>query len=184
MNKRTKANVPAKKRHLAQVHSPQEAAKPSKSWLLIILQLFLGVGAIVGGGGLILDPQGSLLSMPLSLLQHSPFSDYLIPGIILLLVLGVGPILIASSLITRWKWRLGEHLNVFKDRHWSWTFTLYTGFALIIWISAQVYFFQAVYAIHAIYMLLGLAIQIAALLPGVQRIYALQQFKTISIKAD
>lgn len=184
MTKRPKANVPSKNRHLSPAPSPQAAAKPPKSWLLIILQIFLGMGAIVGGVGLTLDPQGGLLNMPLSMLQHSPFSNYLIPGIILLLVLGAGPITIASSLITRWNWRLGENLNLFKDRHWSWTFSLYTGFALIIWISAQVYFVQEVYAVHVIYMLLGLTIQIVTLLPGVQRIYALQQFKTVSIKAD
>ncbi|MHA7965480.1 hypothetical protein ACX93W_15210 [Paenibacillus sp. CAU 1782] len=184
MAKSQKATVPQKKRHLSPAQSPRTAANLPKSWPLIALQLFLGTGAIVGGVALILDPDGGLLSMPLSLIQHSPFSSYLIPGIILLLALGVGPLLIASSLITRWSWRLGEHLNLFKDRHWSWTFSLYTGFALIIWISTQVYFMQDVYAIHAIYMLLGLLIQMVTLLPGVQRVYALQQFKTVSIKAD
>ena len=38
---------------------------------------------------MIADPSGSGLQMPLSLLEHSPFKSYLIPGIILLIVNGI-----------------------------------------------------------------------------------------------
>ncbi|MGF9698580.1 hypothetical protein [Paenibacillus sp. MABNR03] len=142
------------------------------SWVLIILQGFLGIGAIVGGGALIIDPSGSLLNMPNSLLEHSPFGNFLLPGIILLLVLGVMPIVIAISLIVPFHWGIGGKLNLYPDRYWAWTFSLYTGFALHIWIMVQVYWIQNVTVIHLIYFAWGVVIQVVTLLPRVQRRYS------------
>lgn len=48
--------------------------------ILISLLLFLGVSATGGGLLLIISPSGKLLGgLPLSILKHSPFSDFLIP---------------------------------------------------------------------------------------------------------
>ena len=66
--------------------SGKEGKRLSKA--LGILQLFIGLGAVAGGLGLVLEPDGSNLGMPLSMLEHSPFSDFLIPGLVLLLVNG------------------------------------------------------------------------------------------------
>ena len=45
--------------------------------ILISLLLFLGLGAIGGGGALIISPSGKLLGgLPLSILANSPFSDF------------------------------------------------------------------------------------------------------------
>lgn len=41
-------------------------------YLLIFLHVFLGFGAIFGGGLLIVSPSGSILSMPLAMLENSP----------------------------------------------------------------------------------------------------------------
>ncbi|WP_336780410.1 hypothetical protein [Paenibacillus illinoisensis] len=159
------------------MQADEERIRPKQSlgrlsWVLIILHGFLGIGAIVGGGGLIIDSSGSLLQMPNSLLEHSPFGNFLIPGIILLLVLGIMPIVIAISLITYSHWEIGEKLNLYLDRYWGWTFSLYTGFALHIWILVQVYWIQNVSVIHLIYSAWGVAIQVVTLLPGVQRRYS------------
>lgn len=144
---------------------------PGRSWVLIIMQGLLGIGAIIGGGALIIDPSGNLVNMPDSLLEHSPFGSFLIPGIILMLVLGVVPLIIAVSLIRRTHWKIGEKLNLYSNQYWGWTFSLYTGFALIIWIMAQVYWIQHVSIIHLVYFAWGVGIQIVTLLPGVQRKY-------------
>jgi hypothetical protein len=57
--------------------------------VLGILQLFIGLSAVGGGLGLVLEPNGSNLGMPLEMLKYSPFSDFLIPGIVLLILLVV-----------------------------------------------------------------------------------------------
>ena len=55
----------------------------------VLLLLFNGIGAFYGSFKFITDPSGASLGMTLSLLEHSPFTDYLIPGIILLIANGI-----------------------------------------------------------------------------------------------
>ncbi|WP_405130638.1 hypothetical protein MHB43_24345 [Paenibacillus sp. FSL H8-0317] len=143
-----------------------------RSWLLIVMHGFLGMGAIVGGSILIMDPTGSMVNLPDSVLEHSPFTSFLFPGIILLLVLGVMPLVIGISLMRYVHWELGETLNLYPDRYWAWTFSLYTGFALIIWIMVQVYWIQDVSIIHLVYFAWGVGIQVVTLWPGVQQKYS------------
>jgi len=146
-------------------------SKREYSIVLIFLQLFLGLGAIFGGLVFIIDPTGELIHLPLTILERSPFHNFLIPGIILFVVLGLFPMGIALALLKKWHWALGERLNLFKDRHWSWTFSLYSGFTIIIWIAVQVYMINAVSVIHIFYIVLGLTIQATTLLPSAQDIY-------------
>lgn len=63
------------------------------------LLAFIGVAACFGGGLLIADPAGGLLGLSTSLLESGPFSDYLIPGIVLLVLLGGGSFLTLAAVI-------------------------------------------------------------------------------------
>jgi menaquinone-dependent protoporphyrinogen oxidase len=65
--------------------------------ILATLCLFVGVAAIAGGISLLLWPDGSALRLSTDLLEHSPFTSYSIPGLLLLLV-GIGH-LIAGGLV-------------------------------------------------------------------------------------
>ncbi len=56
------------------------------------LEIFLGVGAIGGGAALMLGPRGEIIPLPISALAGTPFGSYLVPGLILFTVLGVGPL--------------------------------------------------------------------------------------------
>jgi hypothetical protein len=56
------------------------------------------IGAMAGGGALTAAPSGGLMKMPVSYLSGSPFPDYLAPGIVLFVVLGLGPPLTAVAL--------------------------------------------------------------------------------------
>ena len=72
------------------------APLPTVARAVIALEVILGVGALFGGGALVLAPDGHLLSMPTALLAGSPFRDYLVPGAILFAVIGVGPLIAAA----------------------------------------------------------------------------------------
>jgi len=120
---------------------------------------------------LIVSPSGDLLKMPLSLIEKSPFRSYLIPGIILFSVLGLAPSLLVFALIKKPKWIFAEQINFFKDMHWSWTFSIYAGFALIIWLQLEMQFLQSVYWVHTFYMFLAIAIIFVALLPQIRNQY-------------
>lgn len=72
--------------------------------VLFGLHAFVGIGAIGGGMMAILNPRGPG-GMPVDALKNSPFSNFLIPGIILFTVIGLGNIFGAGSILFRSKYR-------------------------------------------------------------------------------
>lgn len=140
--------------------------------LFIFLLLFLGLGAIGGGALLIISPSGKLLGgLPLSILDHSPLNDFLIPGVILFFVLGLSPCLLAGALIKKPANRFAEHFNLFKDMYWGWSYSIYIAFALIIWIQVETIFVQSVGWLQTFYMLYAIPIIFVALLPQIRTLY-------------
>ncbi len=138
---------------------------------LIFLLAFLGLGALAGGGSLIIAPDGSLMGMPLSLLNASPFADFMIPGITLFILLGLVPCALTFVLLKKPAWPLAEKLNYYKDMYWGWTGCIYTAFILIGWIQLEMVFIQAVSWLHTFYMFIAAALLFVALLPGVRNLY-------------
>jgi hypothetical protein len=61
--------------------------------LAVVLEIFLGLGALGGGGLFILAPDGHLLGMTTRMLAGTPFHSFLVPGIILFAFIGVTPLL-------------------------------------------------------------------------------------------
>lgn len=151
----------------------QSGRRPFAVNMLYGLQTFLGLGALVGGGMLVADPSGELIQIPVSMLQRSPFFDFLVPGLLLFTVFGLFPLLALYSMICRPEIRWANVLNPFKSLHSSWALSLYTGFGLIIWIMVQTYILNTVHIIHVVYMSFGLLIQIFTLWPSVQRYFIL-----------
>jgi hypothetical protein len=69
----------------------------------IILLIFNGITACAGGLFLAIDPSGNKMSLPLKLLQHSPFSNFFIPGLILFSANGLMSFLIVALAIKKVK---------------------------------------------------------------------------------
>jgi len=139
--------------------------------ILLVLLFFLALGAIFGGGMFIISPSGQLMGMPLSMLDNSPFKNFLVPGIILFVVLGIAPVAVAIALIKKPANKAFEAFNFFKDMYWAWTFTIYMAFALIIWIQVQMMMLRAVHWLHSFYIFFAVVIIFTALLPGVRNLY-------------
>jgi hypothetical protein len=74
---------------------------PGIARLAVALEIFLGLGALFGGGMLIVAPDGHLLGMPTKLLAGSPFPSFLVPGIILFTFIGIAPLLAAAITVRR-----------------------------------------------------------------------------------
>ncbi len=133
---------------------------------------FLGLSALGGGGALILSPSGKLLGgLPLSILERSPFQNFLIPGIILFVVLGLVPCLLVFALLKKQENKIAEYFNFFKDMYWAWSFSIYVGFALIIWIQVETIYIQAVGWLQTFYMFFAIPLLFVALLPQVRSFY-------------
>ena len=141
-----------------------------KSIFLIILG-FLAIGAIGGGIALIISPTGEMIGLPLSEFKNIPFNSFLVPGIILLFVLGVIPSLLIIALLRKPNSKIAERINIFSDMHWSWTFSIYIAFTLIFWIQIQMVFLQSVHWLHTFYMFYAVAIIMIALLPQIRILY-------------
>ncbi len=108
--------------------------------ILFFLHAFVGVGALGGGLGAILNPEGPM-GISTELLKGSPFNNYLIPGVILFVVIGIGNII--SALMLRSKARF--HLYISSVFSW----------ALVIWIVVQCIIMGAVHFLHMIYFIIG-----------------------------
>ena len=61
----------------------------------VVLEILLSIGALAGGLVLMIAPRGEIMPLPLSALAGSPFDTYLIPGLILFGVVGLGPFVAA-----------------------------------------------------------------------------------------
>jgi len=129
------------------------------------------LGAIGGGGALIISPSGKLLGMPLSMLEESPFNSFFVPGIILFSVLGFIPLCLIFALLKKPESKFAENINFFKDMHWAWTYSIYIAFVLIFWIQIQMVFLSTVYWLHTFYMFFAVLIIFVALLPQVRNLY-------------
>jgi hypothetical protein len=144
--------------------------RPLSVWLLIVLQIFLAMGAFLGGGAFILAPDGHLIQMPFSHLKNSPFSSFLIPGILLFTFLGVYPVAVTYGLWKRPTWRWPDIINPFKRMHWSWAGSLAAGVIVLIWITVET-LWVPFGIVHIVYLVYGLVILGVTLLPGVHRYY-------------
>lgn len=140
--------------------------------IYLSLLAFLGLSAIGGGGALIISPSGELIGgLPLSILERSPFNDFLVPGIILFVVLGIIPGLLVVALLKKSRCVFAERFNFFKDMHWAWSFSIYVAFALIIWIQVETIFIQGVGWLQTFYMLYSIPLILVALLPPIRNLY-------------
>lgn len=72
--------------------------------LLIIVLAFLSLSGLGGGIGFVLDPSGENVGVPNNLLDNVPFSTFLIPGLWLLIVYGIGSAVIIYGLVRRQSW--------------------------------------------------------------------------------
>jgi len=105
------------------------------------IQAFIGIGALGGGFMLVRDPSGSALELPMSLLEGSPFPDFLIPGMFLLAVNGVGSMIGAGLSFTR--------------RRYAQEIAIVLGAILVAWIVIQVVIISSFHWLHVLYFILG-----------------------------
>lgn len=116
--------------------------------LLAVLCFLVGATAFAGGLTLVVRPDGSLLQLPLATLAHSPFESFLVPGLLLAGVVGLGN-LIAGALILRHSRR--GHLVAFG-----------AGVALVVWILAQMILLRTIDGLQITYLAAGIAIAVEA----------------------
>ena len=103
---------------------------------------FLIASAIWGAGLLMQDPSGHLMNISVSVLQHSPFHSFFLPGVLLLVSNGLLPcaFLVATAFCKRGYGR----------------WVTFQGVVLFVWITTEVIMLRTVVWLHYLYW--GLAL--------------------------
>jgi hypothetical protein len=114
----------------------------------IVSLVLLGLGAIGGAAFLVTDPDGSSMQWDVSMLAGSPFADFLIPGLILGGLFGIGSFVVAGLGLVRF--RIAPFL------------AFGIGCAQIIWIVVELAIIGEFSFLHPICFAIGLVIAASA----------------------
>ena len=107
-----------------QLESAARVERPAYAWLAAVVEVLTGLLAIPVGVSFISDPTGAAMGLPPGWIEATPFGSYLVPGLYLVLVNGIG-MLVVAGLTTA--------------RHWTapWL-TGVLGVGMVIWILVQI----------------------------------------------
>ena len=125
--------------------------KPALGWAgktTIVLLVILGIGALAGGIALMSKPDGSVMQFDVALLAGSPFSDFLLPGLILGGLFGIGAFVVAAMGLRRMPIAPFLAFGI--------------GCAQMIWISAELAIIRELSFLHPTFFLVGLAIALTS----------------------
>ena len=117
-------------------------------WVAVAGLVVLGLGALAGGISLVVKPDGSVMGFETSILAGSPFRDFLMPGLILGGLFGIGSLAVAGMGLARW--RIAPFL----------AFAI--GVAQMIWILVQLAIIKELSFLHPTMFIIGLVVAVAA----------------------
>lgn len=126
-------------RHGASTLSPAEDRRLGP-WTraLVGLLVFLGVGGLVGGAGMLAAPNGSVIGLDPVFLEPVPLLDtWLVPGLFLLFVLGVLPLLTAWAVVSAPALAWAEPLERRTHEHVAWAASLAIAVLLVTFIAYE-----------------------------------------------
>ncbi len=147
--------------------------RPLPLLILLLWLVFLALGGLYGGGAMLLDPSGASMGVDTTL-PLLPVPDFVLPGLFLLFVMGVVPLVLAFGLLARPRWPWADRLSRWNGRYWAWMGTLALGLLLLVWLAAQAALIGFSAGIQYIMVVNGLALLGFALWPSVRQLYRLE----------
>ena len=110
--------------------------------VLIFLNCFVSVAALGGGTALTVKPSGSLLGLNTSILGNSGFSDFRIPGVILVICVGLVPLAVAY-----WLWR---------RKNFALLMSMISSALLTGWILSETLLIRSLLPLHLFFMVIAI----------------------------
>ena len=144
--------------------------KPFLLWPLICVLVFLALGGFSGGIPMLMDPANGGYLQFADLLPLLPVSNLILPGLFLLIVMGLYPLLLAYALIARPTWKWIDRLFQWSKHYWAWTATLIFVAIIALWLIYEGWLIDW-FPITYITAVLGLLIFLIAMLPSVRKFY-------------
>lgn len=118
--------------------------RPGYVWLAVALELFTAIGAIPVGIMLLTDTSGATVGFPSGWIEATPFGSYLLPGVYLFLMNGIGMLVLAG-------------LSVMRHR-WAPWLTGILGAGLVIWILVQLVVMPEVSFLQLVFGVIGVVL--------------------------
>ncbi len=148
---RTNGHLIDRNRHRHGHRGRHRDPRPELRWpgrITVAGLIVLGIGAIAGGIALVASPDGGVMHLDTALLAGSPFRDYLIPGLLLGGLFGLGSLVVAAMGVRRS--RLAPFL----------AFAI--GCGQMMWISVELAVIREFSLLHPTFFTLGLVIAMAS----------------------
>lgn len=144
-------------------------------WLLVlsVCLVLLAVNGFVGGYLMLADPNGTPMGMPVSLLERTGFQDFTIPGVLLIVIWGLGSLTTLIGLWARQSSPVFSTLTDWTGEHWGWVASIVLGSGLFVWLVYQVLTLPEIAVIQYILFALALILIGLPLLPAMRRYYRL-----------
>jgi len=118
--------------------------------VLLVVLAYEGLGGLAGGTLLVARPDGRLMKMPVEMM-HGTFSDFSIPGVILL---GLGVLNVAAFVV------------VLRRSALDWLFAGLALIGLLIWFLVEIAILREVHWLHAMWglpVVLGIVVALPLL---------------------
>lgn len=145
--------------------------RPFLLWILVFWLLFLALGGLYGGIAMLLDPSGGSLQIT-EVLSLLPVPNYVLPGLFLLFVMGLIPLLLIYALLARPNWPWIEPFFRWSNHHWAWTGTMLLTLLLAIWLIVEALFIGFKWPIQYVTAVNGLFILVFASWPSIRNYFA------------
>jgi hypothetical protein len=124
--------------------------RPRYVWLAVVLEIFTALGAIPVGIMFLTDPTGRAVGLPGGWIEATPFGNYLVPGLYLLLMNGVMMLVCAVLSVTRHNlapWLTGV-----------------LGIGLIVWILVEIVLLPETMLLTWVFLAIGIVLALVSLL--------------------
>ncbi len=135
-----------------------------------VLQFLLGTGGFYGAYMLLRDTSGAYLGVPPDLLDRLPVDNFLVPGIFLLVFLGVLPFVNTIGLLRPATFSSLNRMNVLNAYLWPFSWSIFTASYLIVWTIGELALW-GVNFLSVFYLIWGIVSLLLMLLPAIRSFY-------------
>ena len=117
-------------------------------FILLTFTSFVAITALISGALMIYWPDGHVFQLSLSLLSRSPFSNFFIPGLVLLVLVGGSNGLAAIALLTNRKYAADS--------------AMVAGISICGWMLVQLWITGLLFWLQLVYLAIGFGVLLLA----------------------
>ncbi len=148
--------------------------RPGILWPLVAAMAFLSLGGLTGGLAMITDPTGTSIGADPGWLRHTPVSDFLLPGLFILVVYGCAVAACIVGLIWRIEPGRLRRVDARLAHTWAWVGTIAIGAVLVLWIAFELVIMSDVIWLQPALVCVGLLMIGVPSVPSMRRWYAVR----------